>query len=122
MLLFRVLPLRFVRFPEKILLLHDRVGEGGHQVVHFLFGADIVGFVQDSLLLGFVHGGVGVHGRLVHSQRHAKPYRNFVEIHNNTSSSCRIQHVFDKDAVSRCGIIYQHMGHSADQFSVLNNW
>jgi len=36
--------------------------------------------------------------------------------------SCRIQHVFNKNAIARCGIIYQNMGHGADELAVLNDW
>ena len=39
-------------------LLHCTVGQACHQVVHFLFGADIVGFVQKVLLLLFGQMGI----------------------------------------------------------------
>jgi hypothetical protein len=35
--------------------------------------------------------------------------------------SSRIQHVFYKYSVPSCRIIYQHMGHRAHQFAVLDN-
>ena len=34
---------------------------------------------------------------------------------------CCLQHIFNEDAVSSLRIIYQNMGHGADQFSVLYN-
>ena len=63
-------------------LLDCWVCKGVHKVVHFLFGADIVGFVENRLLLGFGHFGIGVHRRLIHSQCHTKADRDFIEIHN----------------------------------------
>ena len=33
----------------------------------------------------------------------------------------RIQHIFNKNSVSSCWIIYQNMGNGTDQFAVLNN-
>ena len=32
-----------------------------------------------------------------------------------------VQHIFDKNPVTPCWIIHQHMGHSSYQFAVLNN-
>ena len=34
---------------------------------------------------------------------------------------CRVEHVFDEDAVSRCGVVHENMGHRAHQFAVLYN-
>ncbi len=34
---------------------------------------------------------------------------------------CRIQHIFDENAISRRRVVHQHMGDSADEFSVLND-
>jgi len=50
--------------------------------MHLLFRADVVGFVEDCLLLFFGHCTVSIHRRLVQSQRHTKPYWDFIEIHN----------------------------------------
>ena len=33
----------------------------------------------------------------------------------------RIQHIFNKDAVAHGGIVHQHVGHSTDEFAVLDN-
>ena len=32
-----------------------------------------------------------------------------------------VEHIFDEDAVARCGIVYKNMGDCADQFAVLND-
>ena len=34
---------------------------------------------------------------------------------------CRIEHIFNKDTVSRCGVVDQDMGHGTDQFAVLDD-
>ena len=34
---------------------------------------------------------------------------------------CCVQHIFDEDALATGWIIYKDMGHSAHQFSILNN-
>ena len=34
---------------------------------------------------------------------------------------CRVEHVFNKDAVARCGVIDEDMGNSAHQFAILDN-
>ena len=34
---------------------------------------------------------------------------------------CRIQHVFDEDAVAHGGVIYQNVGHCAHQSAVLDD-
>ena len=33
----------------------------------------------------------------------------------------RVQHIFDEDAITRCGVIYQNVGHGADELAVLEN-
>ena len=35
--------------------------------------------------------------------------------------SSRVQHVFDEDAIPRCGVIDEDMGHGPYQFPILNN-
>ena len=32
-----------------------------------------------------------------------------------------MQHIFNKDAVAGCGVVHKHMGHCADQFTVLDD-
>ena len=32
-----------------------------------------------------------------------------------------VQHIFNEDAVTRCGVIYKHVGDGADQLAVLND-
>ncbi len=34
---------------------------------------------------------------------------------------CSIKHVFDKNAVAHCGVVYEDMGHCADELAVLDN-
>ena len=68
-----------------LLLLDGTVGEGSHEGVHFFFATDIVGFVQDLLLLGFCHLGIVVHGGGVRRERQAEANGDFVEIHNDFS-------------------------------------
>ena len=53
-------------------LLHCRIHQRCHKVVHLFFGADVVCFVDDCLLLILGHGGVGVHSRLIHGQCHTE--------------------------------------------------
>ena len=62
-------------------LRHCAVGKGCHKVVHFLFGADVVGFVENVLLLLFGHFGISIHGRLIDRQCHTEADWYFVEIH-----------------------------------------
>ena len=35
---------------------------------------------------------------------------------------CRTQHIFDKNAVARGGIVDHHVGDRADELVVLNDW
>ena len=37
------------------------------------------------------------------------------------SLACCGQHVFNEDAVAAGGVVYQHMGHRADEFAVLDD-
>lgn len=53
-------------------LLHCRMSQRCHQVMHFLFAADVVGFIDNCLLLFLGHGGIGIHRRLIRRQSHAK--------------------------------------------------
>ena len=41
--------------------------------------------------------------------------------HQREALGCRIQHVFDKDAIAGGGIVDKDMGDGAHQFSVLND-
>ena len=75
-------------------LSHDSVGKGCHKRVHFLFTADIVGLVQNVLLLGFGQVGVAVHSRGVLGKGHTKPNGNFVEIHVYFSFRLRANTVY----------------------------
>ena len=34
---------------------------------------------------------------------------------------CRFQHIFDEDAISRCGIVDEDMGHGTHQLAVLDD-
>jgi len=103
------------------ILLHGAVGKACHKIVHFSFASHIVGLVQDVLFLLFGQVRIAGHGGSVLRQCHTESNGNFVEIHSHTSLCCGIQHIFDEDAVTRRRIIHQHMGHGADQFSVLYN-
>jgi len=35
---------------------------------------------------------------------------------------CRIQHIFDENAISGGGVVDEDVGDCADQFAVLDNW
>lgn len=35
---------------------------------------------------------------------------------------CRVQHIFDENAVAGGGVVDQYVGHGADKTPVLNNW
>ena len=35
--------------------------------------------------------------------------------------SCRFQHIFNENSIPGIGVVDEHMGHSADQFAVLDN-
>ena len=35
--------------------------------------------------------------------------------------SRRVQHIFDEDAIARRGVVHQHMGHGADDLSILKD-
>ena len=102
-------------------LLHCTVGQACHQVVHFLFGADIVGFVQKVLLLLFGQMGIAVHSGSVGRKGKAEAYRNLIKIHSHTSLCCCIQHILNKNAISRCGIVDEDVSDCAYQFAVLYN-
>ena len=66
-------------------LLHCTVGQACHQVVHFLFGADIVGFVQKVLLLLFGQMGIAGYSSGICRQRQTKANGNLIEIHQVSS-------------------------------------
>ena len=93
--------------------------------------------------------GVAVHGSRVGGKSQSKADRNVVEVHNYFSFTvgreqapalrlflvlcvgddahivplcCRVQHVFNKDAVAGGGIVDEDMGHGTDEFAVLNEW
>ena len=35
---------------------------------------------------------------------------------------CRgVEHIFDEDAITRCGIVHQNMGHRTDELAILND-
>ena len=128
------------------LLFHPAAGKGCHQFVHFLFAADIVGLVQNVLLLGFGQVCVAVHSGSVCGQCQTEPNGNVIEIHSFLLShcgrampaptvlsvdivgatigrplGCRVQHVFNKNAISGGRIVNKDMSNGAYQFSVLYN-
>ena len=41
------------------------------------------------------------------------------DTHWSFDSPCRVQHVFDEDAVAPCGVIHQNMRDCTDEFTVL---
>ncbi len=63
-------------------MLHCAVCKGSHEGVHFLFAADVVGFVQNVLPLSFGQVGVAVHSGGVGGKGQSEANRYFVEIHN----------------------------------------
>ena len=42
-------------------------------------------------------------------------------MHLLSLSPRRFQHIFNKDAIARRGLVDQRMGHGADEFAVLQN-
>ena len=36
-------------------------------------------------------------------------------------SGCSVQHVFNEDAISRCGVVNKNMGHCSHQFAILDD-
>ena len=59
-------------------LLDCGMCQGVYKVVHFTLRADVVGSLKNGLLLSFSHFGIGVHRRLVYSQRHTETDRDFI--------------------------------------------
>ena len=79
--------------------MHRAVGEACDKGVHFLLGADIVGFVENGLFFLFGHFGIGVHHRLVRGKRHTKTDGDIIEIHKFSP----FQVPSDEGTVSRTG-------------------
>ena len=41
--------------------------------------------------------------------------------HQREALGRRVQHIFNEDTVTHCGIVDQNVGHSADEFAVLDD-